>query len=242
MRQILKWTGLVLLAAAVGLAFAFVFTAGVRRQTPYPATYGGPFNNQNSYRGWSMMGPGMMGRGYQPNSGQYSGGDALTLDQAIQAANTYLTTYGNSDFTVAEVMEFTENFYVDVKEKSSGVHAFELLIDRYTGAVYPEPGPDMMWNTKYGHMSGMMGGWGGSQAGPGSVTSEQALNLAQKWLDQYLPGPSAAKNADAFYGYYTIDVLKDGQVYGMLSVNDYTGEVWYHTWHGNFVAMKELEE
>ncbi len=234
MRQILKWTALVLLAAAVGLVFAFVFSAGVQRQTTYPPNSAAPFNGQNGPRGW-----GMMNRGYQAGPQQNSNGKALTLDQAIQAANTYLTTYGNSDLTVAEVLEFTENFYVDVKEKSSGMHAFELLIDRYTGAVYPEPGPDMMWNTRYGHMGNMMGG---SQAGPVSVTSEQALELAQKWLDQNLPGTTAAKNAEAFYGYYTIDVLKDGRVYGMLSVNDYTGEVWYHTWHGSFIAMKELEE
>jgi hypothetical protein len=28
----------------------------------------------------------------------------------------------------------------------------------------------------------------------------------------------------------------------MLSVNGYTGAVWYHTWHGPFVAMEEEGE
>jgi hypothetical protein len=90
-------------------------------------------------------------------------------------------------------------------------------------------------------MGGMMG-WGSWQAGSTSVTAEKAVSLAQEWLHQYQPGTSAAEKADAFYGYYTIHVLKDGKVYGMLSVNSYTGEVWYHTWHGNFVGMKELEK
>jgi hypothetical protein len=36
--------------------------------------------------------------------------------------------------------------------------------------------------------------------------------------------------------------MKDDQVYGMLSVNGYTGDVWYHTWHGDFIDMTELEE
>ena len=138
-------------------------------------------------------------------------------------------------------MEFTENFYAEVEEKSSGIHAFEILIDRYTGAVYPEPGPNMMWNTRYGHMGNMMGGWGSRQAGPTSMTSDQALDFAQEWLDQYLPGTSAAEKADTFYGYYTIHVLKNGQVYGMLGVNGYTGEVWYHSWHGAFIGMKEFD-
>ncbi len=28
----------------------------------------------------------------------------------------------------------------------------------------------------------------------------------------------------------------------MLSVNGYSGEVWYHNWHGPFVAMDEGED
>ena len=167
---------------------------------------------------------------------------ALTLDQAVESARQYLVAYGNPDLALAEVMEFSENFYAEVEEQSTGIHAFELLIDRYTGAVYPEPGPNMMWNTRYGHMGGMMGGWGGRQAGPMSVTPEQARDIAQQWLDKFLPGTSAAEEADAFYGYYTIHIMKEGQVYGMLSVNGYTGDVWYHNWHGDFIDMKELEE
>jgi hypothetical protein len=166
----------------------------------------------------------------------------ITFDQATELARQYLTAYGNPDLALTEVMEFSDNFYAEVKEQSTGIHASELLIDRYTGAVYPEPGPNMMWNTRYGHMGGMMGGWGRRQAGPISVNPEQSHEIAQGWLDKFLPGTSAAEQADAFYGYYTIHVMRDSQVYGMLSVNGYTGDVWYHTWHGDFIQMKELEE
>jgi hypothetical protein len=88
----------------------------------------------------------------------------------------------------------------------------------------------------------MMGGRRGRQAGQMSVTPERARDIAQGWLDKFLPGTSAAQQADAFYGYYTIHVMKEGQVYGMLSVNGYTGDVWYHNWHGDFIDMKVLEE
>lgn len=306
MKQTLTWAGLILLAAAVGMALAVLATAGVRAQspvsqaqlqaTPYP--FSGPGMMGGWRSGWSgysptsaytstqalpysAFGPGMMGSwrsgrqsGYGPGvmgghmggmmGGWYRSGGwgnpdnqtPLTLDQAVDAARQYLSAYRNSDpstsqsslgrsgqvLTLTEVMEFSENFYAEVEEKSTGVHAFELLIDRYTGAIYPEPGPNMMWNTKYGHMGGMMGGRWGQAPDTMSVTSEQARDLAQTWLDQYLPGTAAAEQVDAFYGYYTIHVLKDGQVFGMLSVNGYTGEVWYHTWHGDFVGMKELEE
>lgn len=250
MKEWLKWGGVVLLATIVGLAFAIAFATSRRAQLPIVAAQGAttpstPYTQSRGY-GWDGgYGPGWMGPGMMHGYGDWanSNGSPLTLDQAVEAANQYLAAYGNPDLTITEVMEFTENFYAEVEEKSSGVHAFELLMDRYTGIVYPEPGPNMMWNSKYGHMGRMRGGgWGGWQAGSISVTSDQALDLAQAWLNQYQPGTSVAEKADAFYGYYTIHVFKDGQVYGMLSVNGYTGEVWYHTWHGNFVEMKELEE
>jgi hypothetical protein len=203
MKLWLKWTGLILLAATVGLVLAFAFTAVVRPQRS---------------------------------------GATITLDQAAESTRQYLTAYGNQGLALTEVMEFSNNFYTEVEEQSTGIHAFELLIDRYTGEVYPEPGPNMMWNTRYGHMGGMMGGWGGRQAEPMSVTPELARDIAQQWLDKFLPSASPAEQADAFYGYYTIHVMKEGQLFGMLSVNGYTGDVWYHTWHGDFVGMKELEE
>jgi hypothetical protein len=40
-------------------------------------------------------------------------------------------------------------------------------------------------------------------------------------------------------GYYTVHITKAGQFTGMLSVNAYTGQVWFHTWHGTFVASSE---
>ncbi len=30
-----------------------------------------------------------------------------------------------------------------------------------------------------------------------------------------------------------------GAISGMLSVNGYTGQVWYHAWHGGFIASSE---
>ena len=56
--------------------------------------------------------------------------------------------------------------YEERVDKTSGSGAFEVLVDPVTRSVFPEPGPNMMWNTEYGMMSGsnfetiagMMGG------------------------------------------------------------------------------------
>ena len=218
----------------------------------YTGTYGprggwGMGPGMGMMGGWGRPGFGPQGRGYGGcgmGPGMRSGGGygypanatPLTLDQAAQSVNQYLAKLGNSDLKLAEVMQFDNGFYAEIKEKSTGLHAFEILIDPYTGAVYPEPGPNMMWNAKYG----MMGGRNAPAEMP--VTAAQARQNAQTYLDDALPGAKVADEADTFYGYYTIHVLKDGKVFGMLSVNGYTGQVWYHTWHGTFVDMKEFEE
>ena len=119
-------------------------------------------------------------------------------------------------------------------------NAFEALIEPYTGDMYAEPGPNMMWNTKYGMMSGMM--WGDTASSDElTVTEKKAQLFAQEFIDVYLPG-AKTENPDQFYGYYTLHVLRDGEIYGMLSVNGYTGQVWYHSWHGRFLDMIEFHE
>ena len=78
------------------------------------------------------------------------------MDKATEIVQNYLKDRNDPDLKVSEIMEFTYNFYLLFSEQSTGIGAFEALIDPYTGDMYPEPGPNMMWNTKYGAMSGMM--------------------------------------------------------------------------------------
>lgn len=181
--------------------------------------------------GWNGrgMGPGMMG-GWNRGSTSLSG-QRITLDQAVDFAKKYATSFG-SNLAVSEIMEFTENFYAVVREADSSRGAFELLIDPYSGAVYPEMGPNMMWNFKYGHM--------GVGAGDNTLTLEQARQLAQQALDANIPGAQVEEDGISFYGHYTFDYKINDQIAGMLSVNGITGDVWPHTWHGQFISEKEV--
>ena len=163
----------------------------------------------------------------------------LNITTATTIAKNYLASTGNPDLTISEVEEYQANYYIQVNEKSTGNGAFELLINKYTGSIYPEMGPNMMWNTKYGMMrSGILGGIYGTPTTTLPVTTAQATTNAQQYLASYLPGTTTG-DITTFYGYYTIEILNATVPYGMLSVNGYTGQIWHHTWHGTF--RQELE-
>jgi hypothetical protein len=72
----------------------------------------------------------------------------------------------------------------------------------------------------------------------GDVDEEEALRIAQRFLDEVYPG-SEADDPHPFYGYYTIHTVEGGEIFGMLSVNSYGGSVWYHNWHGDYIQSLE---
>lgn len=282
-----KTLGTILIVLAVVLLAAGIFFAGTvyARSSAYGPGWmmGGYGWNSNSETGsggmMNMMGrsgnvagpAGMMGgnggmmNGYGSNNADVT---PLTVEQAKTAAEAYLANLKNDDLKIAEIMIFDNNAYVVVKESSTGLGAFELLVDSSSQSVYPEHGPNMMWNLKYGSlnhenmmgnnngMMGMMGGSGGMMnmmGGNGwdattpaelssdmTVTPEQAIQYAQNYLDANIAGATAATDPIQFYGYYTLDFEKNGKVAGMLSVNGYSGQVFLHTWHGSFIEETEL--
>jgi hypothetical protein len=227
-------------------------------QAPAPWAGVSPYGMMGGQYGTSSGGSGMMGSGSGMMGGAYGSGrygmmggtgmmpwlgsagnpkstDRLSLDQARTVAGDYASSAG-ADFAVAEVMEFENNFYAAIEEMSTGRGAFELLIDPYTGAVGPEPGPNMMWNDKYGHMSYGVGG-------ENQLSMEQARGDAQQALESQIPGALVHEDGTSFYGYYTFDFDgPDGAIGGMMSVNADNGSAWLHTWHGDFIGEWESEE
>lgn len=220
---------LVVLLALVSL----VACVPVRSQ-PYPYGQGGMMGSRGGMMGQGgMMGPGMMSGMPMMGSmtGYYSGVPApLSHENAKSIADSYLASLNNPDLEIDEFEEYSHNFYISLVEKSTGRGAIETIIDRYSGSYQPEP-QGMMWNAKYGMM-------GGSQLTLMTVTPERALKIAQDFLDIVYPRTKAGEIA-SYYGYYTIMTSFKDQHYGMLSINGYSGDVWYHTWHGMFIS--ELE-
>jgi hypothetical protein len=255
-------TVIAILALAVVIFFAGSIYA---RANTFGPSMMYSWNNDNTYgpsmmngRGGNGMGPGMMGNGGNMMNGYgYSNANLTTLsiEQAKAAAEKYLANLDNSDLRIAEIMIFDNNGYVIIQETSTGIGAFELLVDPVSQTAYPEHGPNMMWNLKYsglnhqhlmgGNGYGMMGNWNGTTgldfSADMTVTSEQAIEYAQQYLDANISGATAAADPIQFYGYYTLDFEKDGNVAGMLSVNGYSGQVFLHTWHGTFIEEVEYE-
>ena len=218
------------------------------------ATLTGP-SMMSGYRG-------MMGGGTPPSTAEAQP-SSDQLGAVRDQVERWLAASGFQGFQVAEVMAFTNNDYVAVHDPQ-GRPAFELLVAPGSGWLMEEP-PSMMWNTRYGMMggnrtgAGMMGGggmmsgnwnggsrsgngWNGTGYGPVSST-DQAIAGADQWLSRARPGERVDPDVGGmggFPGYYTLDTTQGGQTVGMLSVNAATGAIWYHTWHGRFLAERDF--
>ena len=89
---------------------------------------------------------------------------------------------------------------------------------------------------------GMMGGSADPTWTPGVATDDVSPQKARALATRWLAGQSSEATVgepDVFPGYYTLHVLENGRVAGMLSVNASTGAVWSHWWHGRFVSILE---
>jgi hypothetical protein len=252
-----------LLALALATLLGLALAQGMMGTPNDPRAPGGGYRNYGNYGnngGYGMMQPGYGGRGA---SGMMGGGmmggnmmrvlppDAEPLDDAELRARLDATARAfGPDVSVDDVMPFTDHSYAQfVGPDGSGLA--EMLVDRYTGVVTPEPGPNMVWNLRTGMGGYRMGGTGmngygmnGNRTGPWGATPNtaqqrydetQARELAATFLAGYLPGADV-QASQTFPGYVTFDYGRDGRIDGMLSVNLGSGQIWPHTWHGAALA------
>lgn len=179
-------------------------------------------------------GPGMMGGGATggemmggAGTGMMSGwvwlaGDGAQVTSIAAARARAAQAAESAGLHPGEVIWFANGFYVELKD-AAGAAATEVIVDPGSGAVSTEPGPAMMWKT-------------GLRTAP--VSQAQASVLATQWLTTNRPGETVGA-VDAYPGYYSVDTQVGGVTAGMLSVNAATGQVWYHNWHGAFIAKED---
>lgn len=221
--------GLLVLAVIILLAFiAFrpMMYNSSYNESSYQSGHMGPemMNNPgyNSSYGSGMMGNTMMGN---MMALYYPGSKPITQDEAIKNMESFAQQYG-PNMEVDDFMTFSSNYYGVVKDANSSQDIAEALVDRYSGSAYPEPGPNMMWNTRYG----------AGRIQEEGITYDLAgsKKLAEEFLNGYLPEAQIMESHE-MPGYYTFDFGRK-DIEGMLSVNAYSGQIWVHTWHGPYLG------
>ena len=187
MNKTLSTTLMVMAVLVLAGGIFFAGTVYARANAYGPGGMMGGSDGMTSMMNMMAGNGGMMG-GYDYNNANLT---PLTANQAKAAAEKYLANLDNSDWQITEVMIFDNHAYVVVEEASTENGAFELLIDPVSQNAYPEHGPNMMWNLKYGGLNhqymmengGMMGMMG----------SNSGMTLA--------PGTSAGVNMMGGYGW-----------------------------------------
>jgi len=219
------WLSLALVAAVGALVASVTFAVG-QASRPRPA---GP--GMMTAQGWYGTGTGMMGGAGGMMGALWLAGDGHRVTSIAAARDRAAEAGASIGLHPGEVIWFDNGFYVELKD-AAGDSATEVIVDPATGGVSTEPGPAMMWNTRYGrHRTGT--------TAPATVTPDRAQHNATDWLTGNLPG-RLAQPPDAYPGYYTLETTTSGgTINGMLSVNAATGQVWYHTWHGRYIARED---
>jgi len=163
---------------------------------------------------------------------------ASTMGEAVGIAQDYLKALNNPNLAIDEVIEFRENFEVIYADTITGIGAFAItilkpgadpLVFDPSGYPKPEQGPYSIWNTRFGPAS-----FASRQVYNGIVDANTAEAVAQGYLDQNIPG-AKVRDVHPFYGFFSVKIVKDGTVYGIMSVNAYTRAVIYHDWQIGYV-------
>lgn len=168
---------------------------------------------------------------------------ASTMDEAVDIARRYLVGLSIPNLAIGEVIEFEQNFEVIYTDTITDIGAFaitilkpgaEPLVFDPSGYSKPEQGPYSMWNTRFGPAS-----FASRQVYNGIVDENSAKAVAQAYLDQNIPGAKVG-DIHPFYGFFSVKIVKDGTVYGMMSVNAYTRAIIFHDWQSGYVQTRVL--
>lgn len=232
-RQIVLWT------AAVVLFGAVLFVLG-RMSGGSPAPQSPPAYSL------SPGVTGMVGGGYAYY--ELSASDALPAEELVAEVRRYLDRQADPDLALARLREFTWAYQADVVERSTGRHAFGLMVGKATAQISPKAGPNLFWNTKYGSMIAEVGGGYGMlgrllshvSVGEMRLAEPEARSIAEKAMKELGADFAVTDETAVFYGFYEFYVLRDGEPSGELDVNGYSGQVWYTDWRDPQRSVRNL--
>ncbi|MBI4525371.1 MAG: PepSY domain-containing protein [Deltaproteobacteria bacterium] len=143
-------------------------------------------------------------------------GDARAAIQSFIDASS-------SSLQISELWEYETAYKAELSDLN-GARAFDLIADRFTGAVAPEMGLSMMMNASYGKGIYKTPSFGKKL----KISAEQATAIAQDFVNDNSLSYSLATPED-YPGYYKFHTT-DSTGFGLdVMVNGYNGGIWMNT-------------
>lgn len=178
-------------------------------------------------RGYGMVGAGGM-MGWMFNGTMNQGyldilAPITTPDEATSAVQAFLTA-ANSNLQISGLWEYKTAYKAELAD-ANGQKAFDVLVDKFTGAVMPEMGFSMMMNASWGRALQKTPRFGRSPR----ISPEQATSIAQGFVDKNSLGYNL-QEPEAYPGYYKFHTTDSTDGFGMdIMVSGYSGGVWMNT-------------
>jgi hypothetical protein len=182
-----------------------------------------------------MAGAGGMVQGMMANTLSYGYLDVLnpidTPDEARAAVQAFING-SNSSLQISELWEYGTVYKAELSD-TKGAMAFDLIVDKFTGAIMPEMGMSMMLNASYGKGMYKTPAFGKSL----TLTQAQATGYAQAHIDNNKLGYTI-ETPEIYPGYYKFHTTT-ATGFGMdIMVNGYNGGVWMNTFLGLPIAQQ----
>jgi hypothetical protein len=204
-----------LAALVVGLAGCGATAAwGAANSTPQGSMMGGGMMG-GGMMGGGMMGGGMMGSSMMAGMAQPmmvwrpGAGPVSSPQDAAPTALSAVRGRGWDWLTLDEVHIFPMFYEVEFNDRA-GFKGPEVYVDRSSGNVGPEMGPNMMWDSQYGMM--------GAACATARAESD-ARALAARATS------SALGDGEQHHGYWEFELKTGGAVVNQINVQDCTGAV-----------------
>jgi hypothetical protein len=177
------------------------------------------------------MGSGMTGAGSMVSrmmANTISEGDLNTLNSITSPAEAHAAIQAfigasSSTLQISELWEYGTAYKAELSD-STGAMAFDMIVDKFTGAVGPEMGLSMMMNASYGN---------GIYKTPKfakklTVTAEQATAIAQNFVNNNGLGYTLG-TPEVYPGYYKFHAT-DSHGFGLeIMVNGYNSAIWMNS-------------
>lgn len=185
---------------------------------------GGDHNGNG--RGHGMHGAGDMVSGMMENTTFHEYRDTLnpitSPDEARIVIQRFIN-FSNSALQISELWEYGTAYKAELSD-ATGAKAFDVIADKFTGAVSPEMGFSMMRNASYGKGLYRTKRFKTNL----TITADQAQAYAQAFIENNGLGYNIG-TPEIYPGYYKFHTTNAGE-HGMdIMVNGYDGRIWMNT-------------